>query len=292
MFTSTPRVAPPGLHSSVHRPAADPRPGVVTGRDASEWRHGERHEVSRASAHGTPIDLGRSPAAVASVTSIGWLLSSLLGVLSCNSVLGIGEASLECDSAPCATDIASAAGSPAGGVDTRDAGATGGVSTAGNTETPLDLPVSSSTPASPASSAPAASAGGGGASSGLAPDSGAPVRAAPPALCSSGDDACGTCLCDACEDEVARCAATPGCFEIVACARLNACVGFACFCGSIDVIACATSGAANGPCLAPTLAAPGSRLPTLANPSAGPASDAALALANCSRQSCFATCRN
>jgi hypothetical protein len=112
-------------------------------------------------------------------------------------------------------------------------------------------------------------------------------------LCSSGD-ACGVCICNECGSEFAACAETPGCVEIVACARINRCVGFDCYCGSMDPITCATNGPGNGPCVEVTLAAQGSRLATLGNPSAGPASDAALALSNCSARSnvCTVACQN
>jgi hypothetical protein len=312
MFTSMPHATLPGHHSSLHRPATDPRRRGVAGEELGEWRQGEGLGVSRASANRAAIELGRSPVASGSVASFGWLLASLLGVVSCNSVLGIGEASLQCDSEPCTADIASAAGSSAGGIDTGGAASTGGGaggmngagasaagssspggSNPGGSETISDpLPVSPSTPPSPAASDPAPVGEGGAASSGPAADSGAPAEPPAPALCSSGDDACGTCLCDTCESEVAVCTATPGCFEIVACARVSGCVGLACFCGTVDAFTCAAIGGANGPCVDATLAAPGSHLPTLASPSAGPASEAALALSTCSGQRCIATCQN
>jgi hypothetical protein len=301
-----PHATLPGHHSSLHRPDTDPRRRVVAGEELGEWRQGEGLGVSSASANRAAIELGRSPVASGSVASFGWLLASLLGVVSCNSVLGIGEASLQCDGEPCTADIASAAGSSAGGVDTGDAASTGGgaggmngagASAAGSSNTggsetiSGQLPVSSSTPPSPVASDPAPAGEGGAASSGPAADSGAPAEPSAPALCSGGDDACGTCLCDTCEPEVASCGATPGCFEIVACARVSGCVGLACFCGTVDVFTCAAGGA-NGPCVDATLAAPGSHLPTVASPSAGPASEAALALSTCSGQRCIATCQN
>jgi hypothetical protein len=237
----------------------------------------------------------------------GWVVG-LLGVLACSPVLGIGEASLQCDTDPCTTAVPSAAGSAR----SLDAGtARGGAGGANGVETPA--PVTSRTESEVSgggvapSFAPATEEGpapGGAASSGPAPapeDSGAPEGSGGPegsgapegaeAFCSSSGDACGNCLCDRCAVEVDRCSATQGCFEIVACARLNGCVDFACFCGSVDPIACATGGRADGPCVDTTLAAPSSRSPTLANPSAGPASDAALALSSCTGQSCGA-CRN
>jgi hypothetical protein len=278
--------------------------------------HGEGHGVPRAIEHAPDM------------TRAAGLVAGLLGVLACNPLLGIGEASLRCDPEPCTTDTPLAAGGATDGARDVDAGAArggaGGVTGAGTLP-----PAASETNGDPSgaggSAAPSggASSGGGGAGGtpapvgeagsaeaspsvpasepednpvpdGTEPDDGtrAPEGTGAPggseAICSSSGDACGSCLCDQCEDEVDGCAGTAGCFEIVACARLNECVGFACFCGSVDPITCATSGQADGPCVDATLAAPGSRLPTLANPSAGPASDAALELANCTGQRCNA----
>src|SRR6185436_9516890 len=51
-----------------------------------------------------------------SVRRFGWLLCALAGgVLSCNAILGIGEASLRCDTDPCTTDVASATPGVVGG---------------------------------------------------------------------------------------------------------------------------------------------------------------------------------
>jgi hypothetical protein len=88
---------------------------------------------------------------------------------------------------------------------------------------------------------------------------------------------------DACTD-------TPGCLEILACARNSGCTGFACYCGTIDLLACATTDLANGSCLAVMQAAPGAHAPSLVDPNAGPASEAALDLANCTGQRCAADC--
>jgi hypothetical protein len=276
---------------------------------------------------GTRPQLGRMSAASHSVLPrCAWALCALAaGVLSCNALLGIGEAALRCDTDPCATDVASAlpevtddpsesaleapaADEPARDAGGRGEGAGGASSESGISGTPTLLPAggSSSAAPEPTGSDSGAGAGGsgpslggvGGAEPGAAGNAGAPP--APPAsggassaLCNSGD-ACGVCVCNACNEEFTRCADTPGCVEIVACARVNACVGFSCYCGTMDPVTCAVSGPGNGPCVDVTLAAPGSRVATLINPSAGPASDAALALSNCVGQSnaCAAACQN
>jgi hypothetical protein len=110
----------------------------------------------------------------------------------------------------------------------------------------------------------------------------------------AGGDACGVCLCGTCADEIEVCAQTPGCPEIVACARSSGCTGVDCFCGTVDLLTCATTSQANGPCTTVTRNAPGYRQPTLLSPSAGPASDAAQVLAECSSRStaCTAACSN
>jgi hypothetical protein len=255
------------------------------------------------------------------VARSGWLFAGLLvaGLLSCNSLLGIGEASLQCDANPCATDVAAggagdarndgAASSDTGGAG-GSSGAGAGVATAvGSAETRDGLPIDRATPpageASAGSGSESSDAEGseGGASGGDKVDAAVPAGqagtssdpvgggGAPANRCESGD-ACGDCLCVDCESEVALCNETVGCFEIVACARINGCTGLDCYCGSALPIACATGGQANGPCLDAALAAPGSRLPTLANPSAGPAADAALEIANCTLRNCAASCGN
>jgi hypothetical protein len=114
----------------------------------------------------------------------------------------------------------------------------------------------------------------------------------PEQVACGGGDACGACLCENCEEELAACTDTPGCFEIVACARSSGCSGLACYCGTTDLLECATTDLANGPCLAVTLAAPDAHRPSLINPNAGPASEAALDLADCKGQNCVATCGN
>jgi hypothetical protein len=94
------------------------------------------------------------------------------------------------------------------------------------------------------------------------------------------EDACARCLCDECPTEAEACQRTAGCAEIAACVVETACAGAACFCGDADALRC-LSGEANGPCKDVILNAPGGRAPSLDNPSAGPASDAAVALSSC-----------
>jgi hypothetical protein len=96
----------------------------------------------------------------------------------------------------------------------------------------------------------------------------------------SGSDACASCVCGECSSELAACADTPGCAEILACVRENDCSGSDCYCGDTRLTEC-VRGEGNGPCKDVVLAAPGGREPTLANPSGGPASDAALDVADC-----------
>jgi hypothetical protein len=245
------------------------------------------------------------------VASAGWLFAGLLlaGLSSCNSLLGIGEASLACDTNPCAPDTANAGSGAAGGpasVDeaSEEASRAGGVGGASNGDgvagDSLDLGSAQSRDGVPVepTAPPGGGASGGAGSNGAVGDAAVPAgNAGAPSesvgggegLCESSDD-CGACLCDDCESEVAACTEAVGCFEIVACARLNGCSGLDCYCGSASPIACATNGGANGPCLEEALAAPRSRLPTLANPSAGPAADAALEIANCTALNCAASC--
>ena len=97
--------------------------------------------------------------------------------------------------------------------------------------------------------------------------------------CSTGN-ACVACLCQHCPMQVETCEATPGCQEIANCVATNRCNGLACDCGTVDELSCA-AGQADGPCRDVILNAPGGRKPTLANQSAGPATDAAIALGNC-----------
>jgi hypothetical protein len=107
------------------------------------------------------------------------------------------------------------------------------------------------------------------------------------------EDACARCLCDECPTETEACQRTAGCAEIAACVVETACAGAACFCGDADALRC-LSGESNGPCKDVILNAPGGRTPSLDNPSAGPASDAAVALSSCTEPPagvCSTECR-
>lgn len=107
----------------------------------------------------------------------------------------------------------------------------------------------------------------------------------------SATDSCNRCLCSDCAQPLEQCANTPGCPEILGCTRQSGCIGAACYCGEFDVVTC-LGGQSNGPCKAVILESPGSRVPSLANRSAGPASDAALAIATCAEegQPCAEAC--
>jgi hypothetical protein len=99
-------------------------------------------------------------------------------------------------------------------------------------------------------------------------------------LACAADDACGSCACRSCATEIRGCQDTPGCLEIAACVKSTSCVGVECYCGTDTAAACANDGG-NGPCKETVLNAPGGKAPTLLQPSAGPASDAVTALAEC-----------
>lgn len=101
--------------------------------------------------------------------------------------------------------------------------------------------------------------------------------------CAAPADTCTACLCSECAGELGVCATTPGCLEILACVRDSGCSGQDCYCGTAILPAC-FGGAGNGPCKAVLLAAPGGREPTFDNPSGGPASDAALSIADCAEE--------
>ena len=73
-------------------------------------------------------------------------------------------------------------------------------------------------------------------------------------------------------------------------ARESGCTGVDCYCGVASIVACASSGAADGPCKSTMLEAPGARIPTLTDPSAGAASDAAVAVAGCAGAACQRQC--
>lgn len=107
--------------------------------------------------------------------------------------------------------------------------------------------------------------------------------------CAASD--CERCLCSNCGEQLVACSNIEGCPEIAACIRESGCAGLDCYCGSFDAIACA-GGQADGPCKAAILAAPGAREPTALEPSAGPASDAAVAIGLCAQpgQPCAKAC--
>jgi hypothetical protein len=159
----------------------------------------------------------------------------------------------------------SSAGSSAGG---RAGGPSGGAASAGSADKTSGAP----------------NTGGGGSAAGASGDfeQECLARAA---------DACEQCLCSSCTEQLQACAATAGCPELLVCIRDHHCQGIACYCGTFDALACA-NGEANGPCKAAILDAPGGRVPTLLSPSAGPASDAALAISRCeqSGQPCAQAC--
>lgn len=146
------------------------------------------------------------------------------------------------------------------------------------------------------SAAGSVSAGGSGgaaqAGSGTAAATAGGNAAGSAAVCTSGG-ACTACLCMKCPTQVSTCEATPGCQAIAECVASSRCQGAACYCGTADTIACA-AGSANGPCRDAILNAPGGHKPTLTNQSAGPAADAAIAVANCGSNSssgCTASCQ-
>jgi hypothetical protein len=102
---------------------------------------------------------------------------------------------------------------------------------------------------------------------------------------------CEQCLCSECTEELETCSTTPGCPEIAACVKDSGCTGVDCYCGTFDAVSCA-AGQADGPCKSSIVDAPGGKVPTLLDPSAGPASDAAIAIAQCSQpgQPCATPC--
>jgi hypothetical protein len=109
---------------------------------------------------------------------------------------------------------------------------------------------------------------------------------------SSNVDACTACLCSHCPTEVETCESTPGCQAIADCVATSRCEGVACYCGTVDPLGCA-AGTANGPCRDVILNAPSGHKPTLADQSAGPAADAAVAVATCGTKNgvCTASCQ-
>lgn len=108
----------------------------------------------------------------------------------------------------------------------------------------------------------------------------------------AGEDRCLQCVCAQCAAQTRTCVETPGCLAISACVKESGCTGVDCYCGSSDALRCAT-GQADGPCRDVMLNAPSGRIPTIANPSAGPASDAAVAISTCinSNNQCTSLCQ-
>jgi hypothetical protein len=78
----------------------------------------------------------------------------------------------------------------------------------------------------------------------------------------------------ACGSTFDRCNETPGCSDILTCAARNTCAGSACYCADER---CTSP----GPCRTTIDGAPGARSADSANPSLGPASDAATAVGRC-----------
>lgn len=179
----------------------------------------------------------------------------------------------------------SCGGSEADGEDSADSTANGGA-TAATGPSANSMPsqgAASSAAQSPATNPSAASPTTPGATPNEADTTPASVDAAGVgAACNElgTSDACGACVCRECGAELDACANTPGCPEILACVRENACSGSDCFCGDAALPRC-FAGGGDGPCKAVVLAAPGGREPTLDNPSGGPASDAALEVGEC-----------
>jgi hypothetical protein len=123
-----------------------------------------------------------------------------------------------------------------------------------------------------------------------APDAGGE----PTASACNRDDACGLCLCGACREEFDACDRTPGCIEILACARLTGCIGFDCYCGSVDAITCGSRGRGNGPCLDATLAAPAHMSQRWSTRARGPLRTLRSRSATALRRTtlCISACRN
>jgi hypothetical protein len=176
----------------------------------------------------------------------------------------------------------------------RDAAMPPAAGTGGSPSSAMAGGSSTSTPvgSSPEISAPAKLSAGTGASSGAG--TGPVSRQEPPVedACSSPSaDGCAACLCEKCKGVLDACASTSGCPEILVCVRENACSGSDCYCGDASLPAC-FSGRGNGPCREAVLTAPSGQEPTLANPSGGPASDAALGVAACAQKDarCTAAC--
>jgi hypothetical protein len=119
--------------------------------------------------------------------------------------------------------------------------------------------------AGPASAPAMSSAPSAAARSSDAPPDTAPANAA---AISAAVSMAGDSLRAACGSSIDVCSATPGCNEILACAARAACTGTDCYCSDARC-------QVEGPCRAVIAAAPGARVPDAANPSPGPAAEAA-----------------
>jgi hypothetical protein len=104
-------------------------------------------------------------------------------------------------------------------------------------------------------------------------------------------NACGTCLCSGCQQDLQTCQNTPGCEAIAQCVIDSGCTSIDCYCGTQTLVACLT-GQSDGPCKDVILSAPGAHEPSAQDLSAGPAADAALAVGSCATSgACAATCQ-
>jgi hypothetical protein len=104
-------------------------------------------------------------------------------------------------------------------------------------------------------------------------------------------NACGSCLCSGCQQELQTCQATAGCEDIAQCVLDSGCTSIDCYCGTHALAEC-LAGQSDGPCKDVILNAPGGHEPSLQDISAGPAADAALAVGSCATSgSCAATCQ-
>jgi hypothetical protein len=153
------------------------------------------------------------------------------------------------------------AGASSGGSNAR-AGASGGPSTAG---------------APAAGEAGEAGDANGGASACNPDDTSVPFKAR---CLACATDTCGTCLCNDCTQKLETCQDTPGCQDVADCVIASGCNSEACYCGGYALSDC-LSGQADGPCKAVMLNAPGGHEPSIGDISAGPATDAALAVGLC-----------
>jgi hypothetical protein len=192
-----------------------------------------------------------------------WIVS-MIGLAACGSAdANFSAAGSEAAGRGSRTDIAGASSAAAGTSNPSHEGGNGGASGSSDTS--------------------AAGAGTGGAAQAGASGSGA--------VCSNAD-ACTSCLCNHCPTDVETCESTPGCQAIANCVATSRCEGVACYCGTVGTLSCA-AGTASGPCRDVILGAPGGHEPTLAEQSAGPAADAAIAVVTCGAKSgvCTASCQ-